>query len=118
MLHIAQKKLADDVRTGVALAREEARELARTGGEAWAGASSIDAANRARSSARYRAYGLGGGPYPAINFVADGPTMDCVSRVPGMGSRWRELTCAVRDWWQRSSIVASDAKRRWRQASC
>jgi len=70
-----------------------------------------------RLGGRYGQFGLGDGTYPEINFATEIMPLTCESRDPGLGSRWRELTCAVRDWWQRSSIVASDAARRWRQAS-
>ena len=113
MLRLSQKDFAEEVKIYVDLAREEARELARTGGEARAGVGAA-AVNGGESSALLAPAGLAPHPYPEINFVADGPTMSCDSRDPSVASWWR-LDYWVRDWWFRSSIMVSNALRLWRQ---
>src|SRR5699024_5841672 len=113
MLRLSQKDFAEEVKIHVDLAREEARELARTGGEARAGVGAV-AAYGGESSALLAPVGLAPQPYPEINFVADGPHLTCDT---APRSRWREFDYWVRDWWFRSSIIASDTLRRWRRPS-
>src|SRR5690625_3822671 len=96
----------------VDLAREEARELARTGGETRAGVGAV-AADRAWFSVRLAPAGLAPQPYPEINFATEWIVMDCHSGL----CLWRRPDYRVRDWWFRSSVIASDTLRRWRQPS-